>query len=355
MLLAAGLALLLANSPLADAYVRFTHPLGVWVKDVLMVLFFFTVGMELKREMAEGLLSHKGQVLLPLLAAAGGMLAPCIVYLFLNDSASGTRHGWAIPAATDIAFALCIFLLFGRHIHSAAKVLLLAIAIFDDLGAILIIALFYGQKLSLLPSALSLILAILLFVFNRACVVRIWPYLLAGTALAFCLHAAGIHTTVAGVITGLALPLTNARKEGDSPLARCLHSLHPFVVYGVLPLFAFTSAGVALHGMSLAELKQPMPLGILLGLFLGKQLGITGTIWLVVKTRLAMLPAGLGWVHIYTVSVLAGIGFTMSLFITLLAFSDTHLQELAKIGVMAGSLLSAVAGSVLLILLRRRP
>lgn len=348
------LALVLANSPLSAWYDSTTRPAAHFVKDVLMVLFFFSVGMELKREMVEGLLSQKGQVMMPLVAAIGGMAVPALFYAALNHSDAVTAHGWAIPSATDIAFALAILMLFGKAAPPAAKILLLAIAIFDDLGAILIIAFFYNSQVAPLPLALTALGAGILFLLNKKQVSALTPYLAMLVYLWFCLHASGIHTTIAGVAVGLAIPLRDKQNSENSPLGKALHFLHPWVVFGVLPIFAFTSAGVSLAGVEIKEFFAPMPLGIALGLFIGKQIGIFGSIFLLVKLRLAPKPEGLNWLHIYAVSLLAGIGFTMSLFIALLAFPEPHLQDIAKIGIISGSLLSTVFGGLLLYLSGKR-
>jgi NhaA family Na+:H+ antiporter len=361
MIFCAALAMLAANSPMSGWYESFvnapltlgtfTESVNGWVKDVLMVLFFLGIGMELKREMVEGLLSQKGQVLMPLLAAIGGMIVPALIYTAFNYANPATIHGWAIPSATDIAFALCILMLFGKSVPSAAKILLLAIAIFDDLGAIIIIALCYNSKIALIPLLFTTGGVGALALLNRLKIAAITPYILVGIYLWFCLHAAGIHTTIAGVAVGLAIPMRDKRNSDNSPLNKCMHFLHPWVSFLVLPIFAFTSAGVNFTDMHLSELFAPLPLGIALGLFVGKQIGIFGMIFLMIKSGLAKLPNGASWGHIYAVSIIAGIGFTMSLFISLLAFPDPHIQEIAKIGVIAGSLLSTVYGGMVLFLL----
>lgn len=354
MLAFTALALALANSPFSAQYLSLTRPAEHFVKDVLMVLFFFSVGMELKREMVEGLLSQKGQVMMPLIAAIGGMAVPALIYAALNHSDTVTAHGWAIPSATDIAFALAILLLFGKGVPPAAKILLLAIAIFDDLGAILIIAFFYNSQVAALPLALTALGGGILFLLNKKHVSALTPYLLTGVYLWFCLHASGIHTTIAGVAVGLAIPLRDKQNSENSPLGKALHFLHPWVVFFVLPVFAFTSAGVSLAGVEIKEFFAPMPLGIALGLFIGKQIGIFGSVFLLVKLKLAPKPEGMNWLHVYAVSILAGIGFTMSLFIGLLAFHEPHLQDIAKIGIISGSLLSTFFGGLVLYFSQKR-
>jgi len=361
MLVAAALALMAANSGMAESYERFIHfpielnvgeyrfheALAEWVKDVLMVGFFFVVGMELKREIKEGVLTDMRQVMLPLGAAIGGMVVPAAIFLLLNGSNASYIGGWAIPTATDIAFALAVLLLAAKNVPAALKIFLLAIAIFDDLGAILIIAFFYSKGVMLMPLLLVAALSILLALLNHRHVSRTWPYLAIGIALCIALYHAGIHTTIGGVITGLAIPMRDAKK--GSPLNDLMHALHPWVSFFVLPLFAYTAAGISLHGVELQAITEnTLTLGIILGLFVGKQIGIFGATWLLVKTRVAKLPKGIGWAHVYAVSVLAGIGFTMSLFIGSLAFKDTVLRDAVKLGVLAGSLLSALVGFAVL-------
>ncbi len=364
MIIFATLAMIAANSPLAASYSAFvdapitlgsiTEPINGWAMEALMVPFFFDIGMELKLEMVEGTLSQKGQVLMPLLAAIGGMVCPALIFAALNHSDPETIKGWAIPSATDIAFALCILMMFGKAVPGAAKVLLLAIAIFDDLGAIIIIALFYNTKIAIIPLLFTAGGVGVLTLLNRLKISAITPYLLTGVYLWFCLHSAGIHTTIAGVAVGMAIPMRDKHNSGNSPLNKCMHFLHPWVSYAILPIFAFTSAGVNLSGMQLGDIVSPLPLGIALGLFAGKQLGIFGMIFLLVKAGMARLPNETGWGHVYAVSIIAGIGFTMSLFISLLAFSEPHLQEIAKIGVISGSLLSTVFGGLVLFFISKR-
>lgn len=362
MLLVAALALLVANSPAAEWYTHFIEapialgfgdtslsaPLQHFVKDVLMVFFFLLIGMELKREMLEGFLSNRSQVLLPLLAAIGGMALPALVFVLINHGISGNLHGWAIPSATDIAFAVCVLMLAGKHVPPALKVFLLAIAIFDDLGAILVIAFFYSGAVELAALAWVAVGLGALYALNRAQVMAIFPYLAVGVLLWFLLHDAGIHTTIAGVAVGMAIPLRDRAQSSASPLATCMHYLHPWVSFLVLPLFAFTSAGIDLTGINLAALAAPMPLGVALGLFIGKQLGIFVTTWLLINVGVAQLPAGTRWLHIYAVALLAGIGFTMSLFIGFLAFDEAAMHAQVKLGVIVGSLMSAVLGGLII-------
>lgn len=349
MLAAAALAILLANSPASATYQQLiAAPLfagmdvSLFTKDVLMVLFFFAVGMELKLEMREGALAEKGQKTLPLIAALGGIMVPALLYLFITRHHPELRSGWAIPTATDIAFAMCVLRLVGGAMPSAAKIFLLAIAIYDDLAAILIIALFYSHGLAPLPLTTVAALAGGLYLLNRAHVCNPLPYLLTGLGLWFALHHAGIHTTVAGVMVGMAIPL---RDRGGAPLlSHLLHRLHPAVAFGVLPLFAFTSAGVDMRGLAMADAFSALPLGIALALFLGKPLGICTACFASIALGISRLPTAVSRRMVLGISILAGIGFTMSLFIGNLAFADAILLGKVKIGVIAGSLLSSLAG-----------
>jgi NhaA family Na+:H+ antiporter len=355
----AALGLIAANGPFGALYyesvnmpitlggggMEMTESVKGWVKDVLMVFFFMLIGMELKREMSSGFLSQRDQIALPLAAAVGGMLAPAAVFLLFNFSHPENIAGWAVASATDIAFALAILSLFGRGIPPAVKIFLLAIAIFDDLGAILVIAAFYSQGLALIPILLSIAGCGALFALNRRGVTVLIPYMLVGVFLWFCMHAAGIHTTLAGVMVGMAIPLVNPNKKDHEPLNETIHALHPWISYLVLPVFAFTCAGVSLKGLSVETLLAPLPLGVMLGLFIGKQIGIFGTTYALVKAKIVSMPKDATWMHVYGVSVLAGIGFTMSLFIGMLAFDDKISQDLVTIGVIAGSLLSTIWGA----------
>lgn len=362
MIAMALLAMIAANGSTAELYQSFinshisfgigeksiSEPLGQWVKDILMVFFFLLVGMELKNEMLEGVLSDKKQILLPLLAAIGGMVAPAAVFLLINHDLSSHWHGWAIPSATDIAFALCVLMLVGKNIPPALKIFLLAIAIFDDLGAILIIAFFYSKTLAIIPLLLVALSIGVLFLLNRFNVMAISAYMIIGIILWFCLYNSGIHTTIGGVLVGMAIPLRDPKDKSNSPLNTCMHFLHPWVIFLILPVFAFTAAGINLQDVSLKSLFEPLVLGVALGLFIGKQIGIFGTTWLIVKSGFAALPEGTNWQHIYGVSIVAGVGFTMSLFVNMLAFNDVLMQEQAKLGVIAGSILAAVVGWVIL-------
>jgi NhaA family Na+:H+ antiporter len=327
-----------------------------WVKDVLMVFFFLVVAMELKVEMMEGFLSKPGQVRLPLLAALGGVVTPALIYYGLNHDTPAHVAGWAIPSATDIAFALAILVLAGKHVPASAKIFLLAIAIFDDLFAILIIAFFYSDGLATEPLLMAFGGTAVLAFLNARNVNALTPYMLTGVYLWYCLHHAGVHTTIAGVAVGMAIPL----RDGDdtdnqqySPLKHCMHLLHGWVSFLVLPLFAFTASGIDFSGMTTELMLSSVPMGIALGLFFGKQIGIFGTTWLLVKLKLAALPEAMNWRHVYGVSLVGGVGFTMSLFIGLLAFDDPAMQHMVKAGVIGGSMLASVAGFLMFKFLSR--
>jgi NhaA family Na+:H+ antiporter len=363
VLMAAALtALLMDNSPLSWLYSLFLDtpvgvrvgplsldkPLLLWINDGLMAVFFFLVGLEIKRELLRGELSSVAQATLPALAAAGGMVAPALIYVAFNAGDPVGLKGWAIPAATDIAFAVGVLALLGNRVPSSLKIFLLALAILDDLGAILIIAVFYTDHLSILSLALAGIGIAVLWTLNRRGITRLAPYLLTGVAIWICVLKSGVHATLAGVVVAFAIPLAS-RNEGEPTLLEHLEeSLHPWIAFGVLPLFAFANAGVSLQGLSFAKLLEPVPLGIALGLFIGKPVGIFGISWLAIKSGLAARPEGASWAHLLGVGLLGGIGFTMSLFIGTLAFDEVDKAAQLRLGVLAGSLLSATAGYVLL-------
>lgn len=361
LIVAAALALLLENSPLAWIYdalldtpvaiqvgaLELDKPLLLWINDGLMAIFFFLVGLEIKREIVEGRLSSITTATFPIAAAIGGMLVPALVYVWLNQGDPVALRGWAIPAATDIAFAVGILALLGSRAPTALKVFLLALAIIDDLGAILIIALFYSAELSLPVLAIAGAGTVLLAVLNHRGVSRTAPYLITGLVVWVCVLKSGVHATLAGVIVALFIPLRSADGE-ESPLKRVEHGLAPWVSFGVMPVFAFANAGVALYGLSFDDLFGGIPLGIALGLFLGKQLGIMAFVWGAVRLRLAKLPDGITWTQVYGVALLAGIGFTMSLFIGTLAFADPEHAAGVRIGVLAGSTASALLGYLVL-------
>lgn len=321
-------------------------PLSLWINDGLMAIFFFLVGLEVKRELLEGQLSSIEQAALPAIAAIGGMALPAVVFLYFNWTVPGNVNGWAIPAATDIAFALGVLALLGKHAPVSLKILLLAIAIIDDIGAIIIIALFYTAEVS----SFSLLLAgggtIVLFAMNRLGVVRTAPYILVGTFLWICVLKSGVHATLAGVIAALAIPLS--AKDGSSPLKHLEHFLHPWTAFLVLPIFAFANAGVSLAGLQIADLMAPLALGIAAGLVIGKQVGVFGFMYLATRIGLVKRPAGVTWLQLYGLACLTGIGFTMSLFIGNLAFVDPDQIETVKLGVITGSVISGLLGYCLL-------
>jgi len=361
LVLAALAALLLANSPLAHLYDAFLaipgavqigplelrKPLLLWLNDGWMAVFFLLVGLEIKREFLDGELSDARTASLPVIAAIGGMLVPALIYVPFNLDNPAELRGWAIPTATDIAFALGVMSLLGPRVPTSLKVLLTAIAIIDDLGAIVIIAMFYTADLSLVSLGLAAAALAGLAILNLAGVRSITPYILIGTVLWVCVLKSGVHATLAGVATALAIPM-GGRDEAVSPLRRLEHVLHPWVAYLVLPAFAFANAGVSFAGMGFAALAQPVTAGIILGLFLGKQIGIFLAIRLAVATGVGRMPDGASWMQLYGVALLCGIGFTMSLFIGGLAFDDpTHAAQV-RLGVLVGSLLSAVTGFAVL-------
>lgn len=374
LMLAAGLAMLVANSPLAGYYdlfidtpveirigaLQIAKPLLLWVNDGLMAVFFFLVGLELKREFVEGELSQPANIVLPGIAGVGGVVVPVAIYVLLNRDDAAALQGWAIPAATDIAFALGILTLLGKHVPVALKVFLVSLAIFDDLGAIIIIAIFYSGDLSsqaLLGAATCL--AILSFMSWRR-VVSITSYIFIGIIMWIAVLKSGVHATLAGVALAIFIPVRDPKEPGRSPLADLEHDLHEFVAFGVLPLFAFVNAGISFAGMSFADLLHPVSLGIAAGLFLGKQLGIFSLCFIAVKLGIARLPEGVGWLGLYGVSILGGVGFTMSLFIGGLAFEHGSMEiEMVvdeRLGILVGSLLSGVAGYLVLRLsLRGQP
>jgi len=360
LILAAALALVLDNSPLAWLYdsllntpmvlqigaLELRKPLLLWINDGLMAVFFLLVGLEIKREMIRGELSSAREVMLPGIAAIGGMAVPALIYMAVTSGHPELGAGWAIPAATDIAFALGVLALLGSRVPLSLKVFLLSIAVVDDLGAIVIIALFYTSDLSttMLIGAAASIVA--LAVLNRLNVRSITPYVLVGVVMWVFVLKSGVHATLAGVVLAFAIPISRAGEVEDrsSPLERLEHKLTPWVAYGIMPVFAFANAGVSLAGLSFTSFLHPLPLGIVLGLFLGKQLGIFAAVWLAVKAGWAHLPDGAGWKQVYGVACLAGIGFTMSLFIGTLAFDGAAEAAQVRIGVLAGSLLSALVG-----------
>lgn len=361
---AAVLALIWANSPLAFAYeallnmpvevrigpLQLAKPLLLWVNDGLMAIFFFLVGLELKREMLAGELASLRTVVLPALGAIGGMLVPALIYVLVNRGDPMAMSGWAIPAATDIAFALGILALLGERVPPALKLFLLSLAIFDDLGAIVIIALFYSSDLALSGLVVAGVCLLVLFVLNRRGVCEVAPYLLVGMVMWVAVLKSGVHATLAGVALAFFIPMQSRVNPDHSPLHELEHDLHGAVSFGVLPVFALCNAGVALAGVSVDSLVHGVPFGIALGLLLGKQLGIMFFCGLGVLIGIASLPQGVSWKAIYGASLLCGVGFTMSLFIGSLAFEQTHVDIIfdERLGILVGSLLSGIAGYLVL-------
>jgi len=323
-------------------------PLLLWINDALMVLFFMLVGLELKREVVEGQLSRPDQVVLPILAAVGGLVVPAAIYWYINGDYQSQRNGWAIPTATDIAFALAMLSLLGSRVPASLKIFLATIAIVDDIAAIIIIAVFYTSDLSMESLALAGLGIGVLAALNRARVMRLAPYMLTAAFIWFCVLKSGVHATLAGVVVAAFIPLR--AQDDHSPARQLEHSLHPWVAYAVLPIFAFANAGVSFLGMTSDNLSKGVPMGIIFGLFFGKQIGVFGMILLARLLRLAELPKGATWSQVYGVAILCGIGFTMSLFIGTLAFEhgDFNLLPGVKLGVLVGSLLSAGFGLLVL-------
>lgn len=358
LILAAMVAMLLANSGLASLYQAFLDtdvqfriasldlhkPLLLWINDGLMAVFFLLVGLEVKREMIDGALSTREQAVFPAIAALGGMLAPALLYLLFNYHNPATQGGWAIPAATDIAFALGVMALLGNRVPASLKVFLLALAIIDDLGVIVIIALFYSADLNLAALGVAAGAISLLLWMNRSGVDRLSFYLIVGAVLWVAVLKSGVHATLAGVVIGFLIPHQGRRYV--SPLKHLEHKLHPWSAYFILPLFAFANAGVSLAEVNLGSLMSPVPLGIMLGLFVGKPLGISLISWLAIKMGVARLPEGISFKLIMAVSVLCGIGFTMSMFIASLAFTaeGQDYGTLSRLGILCGSSLAAVIG-----------
>ncbi len=369
MMVATVLALLAANSPLAPFYAMFLDlpleirigafgigkPLLLWINDGLMAAFFFLVGMELKREVVEGHLSSLRRAALPAFAAAGGMLAPAAFYVALNWGDSAAMKGWAIPTATDIAFALGVLTLLGKRVPAALKVFLLSVAIFDDLGAIIVIAIFYTAELSLISLVAAAILTLGLACLNRWNVKRPAAYLLLGIPMWVAVLKSGVHATLAGVVLAMFIPLrvseNSPEGKGSGSLLRHLeHTLHPWVAFGVLPVFAFANAGIPIAGLSITDVLHPVPLGIVTGLFLGKQIGVLAMCNLAMRLGIASLPEGVSWRQLHGTALLCGIGFTMSLFIASLAFEQgaTAYLGLDRLGILIGTLVSGVLGYVVL-------
>ena len=364
LIASAVLAMAVVNTPLRPLYdsllatplewrfgdFEIAKPLLLWINDGLMAVFFFMVGLEIKREVLEGELSRPSQIALPGIAAIGGMVVPASIFWAINAGDAHAMTGWAIPTATDIAFALGMLSLFGDRVPVSLKVFLLTLAIIDDLGAIVIIALFYTSQISLASLAVAAGSLVALAAMNRRGVLRISPYLLVGAVLWTSMLKSGVHATLAGVLLAFFIPLRTPASERPAPLTRLEDDLHTPVAFGILPLFAFANAGIPFDGMNLAAMTAGLPLGVALGLFLGKPLGIFGFSWLAVRSGLARLPDGVGWQAIFGVSILCGIGFTMSLFIASLAFesSSQDIMAASRIGIVAGTAASALLGLLVL-------
>ncbi|MDP2570747.1 Na+/H+ antiporter NhaA [Vibrio sp. vnigr-6D03] len=355
LVIAAAIAMFVANSPLNEMYQAglHTYVLGMsishWINDGLMAVFFLLIGLEVKRELLEGALKSKETAIFPAIAAVGGMLAPALVYIAFNSGDPTAMQGWAIPAATDIAFALGIMALLGKRVPVSLKVFLLALAIIDDLGVVVIIALFYTGDLSTTALLIGFVATAVLFFMNSRHVSKIRWYLIVGFILWVAVLKSGVHATLAGVVIGFAIPL-NGNKGERSPLKHVEHALHSYVAFFILPVFAFANAGISLAGVSMSGLTSMLPLGIALGLLVGKPLGIFSFSWVAVKMGVAKLPEGINMKHIFAVSVLCGIGFTMSIFISGLAFVDVSAEfdTYSRLGILMGSTTSAILGYLLL-------
>lgn len=355
LIAAALIAVLWKNSPLAEIYDHIIHyaiDLNVggnpfeltahfFVNDILMAIFFLVVGMEIKREVLSGELSSAKKAVLPAFAAIGGVAIPALIYVFINRQSGGEMRGWAIPTATDIAFSLAIVSLFGNRIPFSLRIFLTALAIIDDLMAVLAIAFFYTASISTVHLAMAGVLLVGLIVMNRMRVTNLAFYLIPGLLLFFFVYKSGIHATIAGVLLAMVIPM-KGKGDQESPLVALENALHPYVANGILPLFAFFNSGIALGSFTGAMVMHPVTLGCFAGLFIGKQAGVMLITWLTVKFKIADLPSGATWLQFYALSVLTGLGFTMSLFIGALAFGRSDSAELAKFGVMAGSLASAL-------------
>jgi len=363
LVIAAVLAMIVANSPWAPIYdslvelpvevragnFQIAKPLLLWINDGLMAVFFFLIGLELKREILEGELSSVKTITLPALGALGGMVVPSAIFIWFNRGGEFAFQGWAIPAATDIAFALAILSMLGNRVPLSLKVFLVSIAIFDDVGAIAIIALFYSSDISMTALAAAAIALPLLWLLNRRGVMEMTPYVLIGIVLWVAVLKSGVHATLAGLTLAAFIPMRDPEKE-HSPLHELEHDLHTAVAFGILPIFAFANAGVSLAGVSIDYLFHPVPLGIMAGLFVGKQIGVFGFCWLGVQLGVASLPKDIRWMHVYGMSLLCGVGFTMSLFIASLAFENTGVNLLfdERLGIIVGSLISGVCGYLVL-------
>lgn len=359
LIAAAVLALIINNSPLSYLYggllevpvavqvgaLNIAKPLLLWINDGLMALFFLLIGLEVKCEVVDGHLSKPSQVILPATAAVGGMVVPALIYWFINRDNPAAVAGWAIPTATDIAFALGVLALLGKRVPVSLKLFLMTLAIIDDLGAIIVIALFYSGTLSSVSLLLAAACLLVLVAMNRLGVIKLGPYMIVGLILWVCVLKSGVHATLAGVALAFCIPLRTRNAE-SSPLLALEHALQPWVAYAILPIFAFANAGVSLAGMTVDSFTHPVPMGITIGLLLGKTVGVFGLTWVAVKLRLAALPAGAGWGQILGVAILCGIGFTMSLFVGSLAFApgSSEYAGMDRMGILTGSFFAAVIG-----------
>lgn len=364
LILAAILAMICANTPLLPFYelllstpveirvgaLEISKPLLLWINDGLMAVFFFLVGLELKRELIEGELSDKRNIILPGVGAIGGMLVPALIYLYFNSEDAVAVKGWAIPAATDIAFALGVLTLLGSRVPIAIKIFLTSLAIFDDIGAIIIIALFYTSKLSITALVVVALCIPVLAYFNKRNVLSKSPYILIGIIMWIATLKSGVHATLAGVLLAMFIPMRSKTDSSISPLKSLEHDLHSVVAFFVLPIFAFANAGISFAGVGMAQVAHNVPMGIALGLFFGKQVGIFGICWLFIKLKIANLPKGMTWLSLYGTAALCGIGFTMSLFVGSLAFEETGVNLLfdERLGIILGSLASGIVGFLVL-------
>ena len=370
LIAAAALALIVNNSPLSHYYTAFldvpvavqigalqiAKPSLLWINDGLMALFFLLIGLEVKRELLEGQLSKPSQVVLPGAAAIGGMVVPALIYWFINKDYPDALGGWAIPMATDIAFALGVLALLGKRVPVSLKLFLMTLAIIDDLGAIIVIAVFYSSELSGMSLLLAAACLIVLIAMNRMGVIKVAPYMIVGLILWVCVLKSGVHATLAGVTLAFCIPLRTKNSE-TSPLMSIEHALHPWVAYAILPLFAFANAGVSLAGVSMHSFVSHVPMGIAAGLLIGKTLGVFGLTWIAIKTGMAALPAGANWGQVFGVAILCGIGFTMSLFVGSLAFvAGSDYVGMDRMGILTGSILAALIGyGVTLFFSRKQP
>ncbi len=370
LIAAAVFAMILKNSKYGPGYAQFLEtpiaitfgvldgvldikkPLFLWVNDGLMALFFFMIGMEVKREILVGQLSELKQTLLPLIGGLGGIAIPALCYYLLSAGDPVAVQGWAIPSATDIAFALGILALVGPGVPLALKLFLMTLAIIDDIGAILIIAMFFTSKLSLTAISVAAVCVVILITMSLRGVMRLGPYIFVGLILWASVLKSGVHATLAGVVLGFCIPMgpTEPEREAESPLRMLIHEVHPWTAFFILPLFAFANAGVSLEGLKISDLFTGVPLAIMVGLFVGKQLGVFGFSWLAIKLKICELPKNVSWMQLYGAAILCGVGFTMSLFIGSLTFTDTGLANNRpdRLGIIAGSLLAGVVGFVVL-------